>query len=125
MRIHAVSDIKAGEELSVYYCDPEQPQQIRQREQDDYEFLCKCPACDLTTPDGIRGEKRRAQMWRLSHDIKFLKEKLGLGGLTGIKRPFAPSIANRLGNQDPENALKVLESLHKKAGLVGNNPTER
>lgn len=125
MRIHTVRDIKQGEELTVYYVDPEQPQQIRQRRLDDYEFLCKCPACDLTTLEGIRGERRRAQMWRLSQDIEFLKERFGLDGPTYVKGPFAPSIANRQGDPDPENALRVLESLHKKEGLVGNNLTER
>jgi hypothetical protein len=123
MRFHAVRDIKAGEELSVYYVDPELPQQNRQRKLDDYDFLCKCAACDLTTVDGMRGEKRRTQMWRLNRDIEFLKERLGLDGSKGVKGPFAPSVSTKQGNPDPENALRVLESLCKKEGLVGNNLT--
>jgi hypothetical protein len=124
MGIHTVRDIKAGEELTVYYVDPEQPQEARQRRLDDYEFLCKCSACGLTTPEGIRGEKRRAQMWRLKQDIEFLEERLGLNGYRGIKGPFAPSVSTKKGNPDPESALRVLESLCKKEGLVGNNLTD-
>jgi hypothetical protein len=80
MAIHTVRDIKAGEELTGYYVDPEQPQEARQQVLDDYGFTCDCTACDLSMPQGKQGERRRAQMWRSKQDLEFLQERMGLDG---------------------------------------------
>jgi hypothetical protein len=115
--VHSVRDVKAGEELTVYYMDPEQTREARQEFLVNYGFVCDCPACDLSTPQGKRSEERRAQIWRLKQDVNFMKER----DWNKVVGPYAPSVSTLSGNSDPESALRTLESLLKEEGLVGNN----
>lgn len=66
MTIHAILDIPAGEEITVCYVFPFEPL-VHRRDlfREHYAFECDCPACDLDTATGRRGEKRRQRMWSL------------------------------------------------------------
>ena len=62
--IHATRAIEDKEEITISYLDEHgAAKDARQsRLQSGYGFTCDCPACDLITPRGQRGEQRRLQL---------------------------------------------------------------
>ena len=66
MTIHAIVDIPAGEEITVSYVFTFFSLEYRQKLfREYYGFNCDCPACDLGTANGRRGEKCRQKMEKL------------------------------------------------------------
>ena len=52
--IHATTDIKVGEEITLCYCDPHHDTALRRWELKHYGFECDCPACeDSSDPDSF------------------------------------------------------------------------
>lgn len=63
LTVHAIVDILAGEEITISYVFPFHSVGRRQAFfRDHYGFLCICPACNLTTEKGSRGELVRQRM---------------------------------------------------------------
>ena len=65
LSIHAVKEIRAGEEITISYIDPRQRREVRmQGLWDMYEFECTCVACaiNLGTVSGRQSVERRLEM---------------------------------------------------------------
>jgi hypothetical protein len=64
--VHATRDIKVDEELTINYLPEHGVAQAARQERlsAGYGFACECPACDLTSSRGAKGEERRLQMQR-------------------------------------------------------------
>ena len=67
--LHAVKDIREGEEITVGYCPPFRTLEERQRDLEPYVFDCNCPACQPHTMFGIGSQSRRQQMFDLDQEI--------------------------------------------------------
>lgn len=62
IELHAMVDVPQGEELAICYCHPFLTCQERVAELRMYNFRCRCPACDVSTPFGQESERRRLEM---------------------------------------------------------------
>jgi len=70
--IHAVRDIKPGEEITLAYCDIIHSKPLRKWELKHYGFTCDCPACDATDPWAEKSAERRAEIGDLERETEFL-----------------------------------------------------
>ncbi|TKA63580.1 hypothetical protein B0A49_07475 [Cryomyces minteri] len=64
--VHAVSDIAAGEEITLSYCPQYFGREGRKKVQLCYGFECTCPACDPDAPGAEASEQRRLRMEELA-----------------------------------------------------------
>ncbi|KAH7713021.1 TPR domain protein [Aphelenchoides avenae] len=55
--MHAVVDLKKGDEVMLHYIDPIVPYSVRKQLQSTYNFACDCRLCELDRKDPLR-EKR-------------------------------------------------------------------
>jgi len=62
--VHATRDIEVDEELTINYSHEHGALRDSRQEKllDGYGFNCDCPACDLSTVAGVKGEKARVGM---------------------------------------------------------------
>ncbi len=67
--LHAVKDIREGEEITVSYCPPFRTLEERKCDLEPYVFDCHCPACQPYTSFGISSQSRRQQMFDLDQEI--------------------------------------------------------
>lgn len=63
--IHAIKDIKAGEEITLCYCDPHHDVRLRQWELKHYGFVCDCPACGDASDSGSFAALSAQRRYRL------------------------------------------------------------
>ena len=102
----AMIDVKKDEELTIAYGRPFLSHRERRNELRNYNFRCKCPACQLDTPFGQASESRRVVMKALDEQIIMCQNALNEGLLTS----------------DLENLLSIilkLVELVKEEGLWG------
>ena len=62
--MHAIRDIKKGEELCISYIDEDADYQVRQEQlRDHYLFACICPKCnaDAARRADEKGEKKEGE----------------------------------------------------------------
>lgn len=66
--IHAIKDIKEGEEITICYCDPLHDTVSRKWALKHYGFECDCPACGNTSKNSFAAESvdRRFRLYELS-----------------------------------------------------------
>ena len=67
--VHAVKDIRKGEEITISYLPAICTLKNRQRQLEPYVFACDCPACRYNTEFGMSSLIRRRQMVDLDHEI--------------------------------------------------------
>ncbi|OCL06764.1 SET domain-containing protein [Glonium stellatum] len=76
--IHATRDIKAGEEITLCYCDPHHDVALRRWELKHYGFECDCPACeDLDDPDSFAAisAQRRYRLRELDDMVSGIRSR--------------------------------------------------
>ena len=74
LTVHAVRDIKAGEELHTTYINGAcRPKKFRQNELKRYDFTCNCDAC-ADTPFGRRSDSRRSELLSLDQVIAMFEQ---------------------------------------------------
>ncbi|KAF2269771.1 SET domain-containing protein [Lojkania enalia] len=69
--IHAIKDIKAGEQITLSYCDMTHDKATRRWELNHYGFVCDCPACtDDDDPNSFASmsANRRYRIMELQHE---------------------------------------------------------
>lgn len=67
--VHAVRDIRKGEEITISYLPAICTLKKRQIQLKPYVFACDCPACRYNTEFGMSSLIRRRQMLDLDHEI--------------------------------------------------------
>lgn len=67
--VHAVKDIRRGEEITISYLPAICTLKKRQMQLKPYVFACDCPACRFNTDFGMSSLIRRRQMLDLDHEI--------------------------------------------------------
>ena len=113
LTMHAIRDVKAGEELCDTYVPLCQPSTSRQAELRAYGFECKCSVCGGDAKSLKKSDAQRRMMYRLGNDLTFLAER-EKGGKLG---PFPTSVL-RQGQVDALNVVSYLEHLLKDEGLA-------
>ncbi|KAL9000403.1 MAG: hypothetical protein Q9169_000920 [Polycauliona sp. 2 TL-2023] len=68
--VHAVQDIKAGEEIVTTYIGVPRDRAGRQSDLSPWGFQCDCRACDISTEFGQASDGRRKRMMELDHIFK-------------------------------------------------------
>jgi hypothetical protein len=75
--IHAMRDIKEGEEITISYCDMIHDTPLRTWELKHYGFTCSCPACAGGINDensfAFQSAERRFRLGELERETKFLR----------------------------------------------------
>ncbi|KAF2122694.1 hypothetical protein BDV96DRAFT_608623 [Lophiotrema nucula] len=96
--IHAVRDIRAGEEITLSYCDATQNKAARLYQLKHYGFVCDCPACaDDDDPDSFAA-KSAARRYRLSELQRELEPVRGWAlHKAGTKDGFAQYLLEYIG----------------------------
>ncbi|KAG8530416.1 uncharacterized protein KY384_004918 [Bacidia gigantensis] len=70
MTVHAVRDIRKGEELFHSYVQPWYPREQRlARLEKQFDFYCTCSACDISTDFGLSSAIRRERLHELVNDL--------------------------------------------------------
>ena len=67
--IHALRDIKAGEEITICYKDPETYQARRAELRGSFGFDCDCSLCSLPLEERQKSDARRTRIAQLDEDI--------------------------------------------------------
>jgi len=67
--IHALRDIKAGEEITICYKDPETYQARRAKLRGSFGFDCDCSLCSLPLEERQKSDTRRTRIAQLDEDI--------------------------------------------------------
>lgn len=112
--VHATRDIPVGEEVSISYL-PEVGQLRDQRIvklEEGYGFICNCPACDLNTMIGQRGEHDRKQMQEsLKKTRAYLADSIKISGSTegGYDVDGMPDSFQEPGPGDEKQRMNTLE----------------
>ncbi|KAF2740081.1 SET domain-containing protein [Polyplosphaeria fusca] len=74
--IHTTHDIKAGEEITLTYCDATHDKATRQYELKNYGFVCDCPACgdtDDAESFATKSAERRYRLMELTQEMRPLR----------------------------------------------------
>lgn len=75
--IHAMRDIKEGEEITISYCDMMHDTPLRAWELKHYGFVCDCPACSGDENDegsfAYKSAERRYKLQELERETRFLR----------------------------------------------------
>jgi hypothetical protein len=77
--IHAMNDIKAGDEITISYCDMIHDKSLRAWELKHYGFVCDCRACAEDEDDestfAHKSASRRFRLQELERETRFLTGK--------------------------------------------------
>jgi hypothetical protein len=80
--IHAMSEIQAGEEITLSYCDSTHDKMLRSWELKHYGIMCDCPACVDDNGSAQQSEMRRYRLRELDDETKPLRgAHLGEGAM--------------------------------------------
>jgi hypothetical protein len=75
--IHAMRDIKEGEEITISYCDTIHDTPLRTWELKHYGFTCSCPACSGDVNDensfAYKSAERRFRLGELERETRYLR----------------------------------------------------
>ena len=69
LTVHAIRDLKAGEEILTCYINVCYYSEARQKQLDRYGFICDCAACCMQTDFGRKSEQRRRRLCVLNREI--------------------------------------------------------
>jgi hypothetical protein len=87
--IHIIHDVKAGDQITISYCDMTHEKTLRAWELKHYGFSCDCPACirdDKEDADGFarKGVDRRYRIAELDQTTSYLR---GPNLVMGVREP--------------------------------------
>jgi hypothetical protein len=71
--IHAMGDIKPGEEITLSYCDMMHDKMLRSWELKHYGFVCNCRACDEDNEFAHQSGARRYRLQELKRETQSLR----------------------------------------------------
>ncbi|KAH9866126.1 hypothetical protein J1614_008690 [Plenodomus biglobosus] len=75
--IHIMNDVKAGEEITLSYCDMLHDKKLRSWELKHYGFVCQCPACAGNEDDessfAYQSAERRFRLQELDRELRLLR----------------------------------------------------
>ncbi|KAF2126718.1 SET domain-containing protein [Dothidotthia symphoricarpi CBS 119687] len=75
--IHTISEIKAGDQITLSYCDMVHDKRLRSWELKHYGFVCDCPACAGDEDDedtfAYKSAQRRFRLQELDREVRFLR----------------------------------------------------
>lgn len=81
--LHAIESIQEADELCICYISPLATRQERRLELlERYKFLCKCPACTATEPEGLSSDERRRRIGELDD---YLQSQLRVDPLRSLQ----------------------------------------
>jgi hypothetical protein len=104
--IHAMSDIEAGEEITISYCDMIHEKRLRAYELKHYGFVCDCRACVDVSDDDVT-----------SFAFQSVGRRMRLGELEKQTRPFRGArLEEGARRQEFVSALLEMAALHQKEG---------
>ncbi len=110
LKITALADIRANEEITISYIPHLIPRAQRQELLSTWRFVCHCQACDVHNPSSIAYEARRRSISRLQADLlKYVDGTVNLPPTTTQSRPTLDLAA--------EKVQKVIDLLAEDASL--------